>query len=66
MTQMDTCMVIITNLSREAMCTTPAIMDTPLLEIMSEHVKPMELGRVKNQHVVSMIVYSLSWGKLNW
>ena len=62
---MDTCIVIITNLLRVALCTTTAIMDTPLLETVSEDVKPMEHGQVKNQHVVSMIVYGLRWSKLN-
>ena len=62
---MDICLVVITNLSWEAACTTTVIIHTPVLEIVSEDVKPMERGRVKNQLVVSMIVYSLRWGKLN-
>ena len=62
---MEGCLVIITELSRTVLCTTTAIMDTPFLEIMSEYVKSMEHGRVKNQHVVSTIVYGFRWGKLN-
>ena len=58
--QMDTCMVILPNLLRVPWHTMAAIMDTPFLEIMSEFVKPMEHGRVNNQHVVSMTVYGLS------
>ena len=53
-----------TNLLRAALWTTTAIMDMPSLEMMSEYVKPMEHGRVNNQHVVSMIVTGLRWGKL--
>ena len=49
-------MVIITDLSRAALCTTTAIMDTFFLEIVSEDVKQMEHGRVNNQYVVSTIV----------
>ena len=52
---METYMVMFMKLSGAVLCTTTAIMDIPLLEIMSEYVKPMEHGRVNNQHVVSMI-----------
>ena len=48
-------MVVFTYLSRALLWTTAAMMDTPFLEIMSEYVKPMEYGRVNNQHVVSMM-----------
>ena len=56
---MDTWVSIMTHLLKAAWCNTTAIMDTPLSEIVSEFVKPMEHGRVNNQHVVGMIVYGL-------
>ena len=58
---MDICMVIYTYLMRAALRTATAIMDTPFLEIKSEYVKPMEHGRVNNQHVVSMTDYGFKW-----
>ena len=57
--KMEACMVIFINLLRAALCTTTAIMDTPFLEIVSEYAKPMEHGQVKNQRVVSTIVYGV-------